>query len=180
MRFSRPVLPARRTKPAIANQSSAAAFGADRGNHFLVALWAVEAASGIIVTSQRHSLASSKSVSASARSKRLCLDLGHVHSLQAGARACLSGNGSPRVKAVDRSYMGSRTRNSQPFYQISKLQSSNFQGGPRAMSALGQKRTSALQKVMSALPSIATAKADVSYGPEEGIATFSSLASAWR
>ena len=179
MRFSHPIVAACRAKPAMENQSRATVFGAVGGNHFLVASWAVEAASGIGVTSHRHSLASSKLVSASARSKRLCLDLSHAP-LQAGARKCLSANGSPRVKAIDCSYMGSRTRNSQPFYQISKLQSSNFQGGPRAMSALGQKRTSALQKVMSALPSIATAKADVSYGPEEGIATFSSLASAWR
>ena len=121
MRFSRPVLPARRTKPAIANQSSAAAFGADRGNHFLVASGASAAASGIVVTSQRHSPASTKSVSGSPQNKRLCLDLSHAHSLQAGARECLSGNGSPRVKAVDRSYMGSRTRISQPFLPNSKV-----------------------------------------------------------
>jgi hypothetical protein len=97
MRFSHPILAARRAKPAMENQSRAAVFGADGGNHFLVASWAVAAASGIVVTSQRHSLASSKSVSGSARSERLCLDLSHAHSLQAGARECLSANGSPRV-----------------------------------------------------------------------------------
>ena len=36
MRFSHP-MPARRAKPAMAGQSRAAVFGADRGNHFLVA-----------------------------------------------------------------------------------------------------------------------------------------------
>ncbi len=95
MRFSHPILAARRAKPAMENQSGAAVFGADGGNRFLVASWAVAAASGIVVTSQRHLLASLKSVSGSTRSERLCLDLSHAHSLQAGARACLSANGSP-------------------------------------------------------------------------------------
>jgi hypothetical protein len=94
MRFTHPIVAARRAKPAMENQSRAAVFGADGGNHFLVASWAVAAASGIVVTSQRHSLASLKSVSSSARSERL---MSHAHSLQAGARECLSANGSPRV-----------------------------------------------------------------------------------
>ena len=38
---------------------------------------------------------------------------------------------------------------------------------PSAMSALGQKRTCALHKVISALPPIATAKADISLAPVE-------------
>jgi hypothetical protein len=95
MRFSYPIVPARRAKPAMASQSSGAVFGADRGNHFLVASGAVAAASGIVITSQRHSPVRLKSVSGSPDNKRLCLDLSHVHSLQAGARACLSANGSP-------------------------------------------------------------------------------------
>jgi hypothetical protein len=121
MRFSHPIVPARRAKPAMAGQSSAAVFGADRSNHFLVASGAMAAASGIVITSQQDSPVRPKSVSGSPDNKRLCLDLSHVHSLQAGARACLSGNGSPRVKAVDCSYMGSRNRNSQPFLPNSKV-----------------------------------------------------------
>ena len=73
MRFSHPIVAARRAKPAMENQSGAVVFGADGGNRFLVALWAVAAASGIVVTSQRHSLASSKSVSGSARSEKFVL-----------------------------------------------------------------------------------------------------------
>jgi hypothetical protein len=96
MRFSHPIVAACRAKPAMENQSRAAVFGADGGNRFLVALWTA-AASGIVVTSQRHSLASLKSVSGSPRSERLCLDLSHAHSLQAGARECLSANGSPKL-----------------------------------------------------------------------------------
>jgi hypothetical protein len=93
MRFSHPIVPARRAEPAMAGQSSAAVFGADRGNHFLVASGAMAAASGIVITSQRHSPVRPKSVSGSPDNKRLSLS--HVHSLQAGARACLSANGSP-------------------------------------------------------------------------------------
>ena len=121
LRFSHPILAARPAKPVMENQSRAMIFGADGGNHFLVASWAVAAASGIIVTSQRHSLARSKSVRGSVRSNRLCLDLSQAHSLQAGARECLSGNDSPRVKAVDCFYMGSRIRNSQPFLPNCKI-----------------------------------------------------------
>jgi hypothetical protein len=78
MRFSHPIVAARRAKPAMENQSRAAVFGADGGNHFLVASWAVAAASGIVVTSQRHSLARLKSISGSPRNERLCLDLSHA------------------------------------------------------------------------------------------------------
>jgi len=95
MRFGHPIVPARRAKPAMAGQSSAAVFGADWGNHFLFALGAMAAASGVVITSQRHSPVRPKSLSGSPDNKRLCLDLSHVHSLQAGARACLSANGSP-------------------------------------------------------------------------------------
>src|SRR6478752_7073600 len=51
---------------------------ADWGNHFLVAAWAVAAASGIVIASQRRSSARSKSVRCLVRNKKLCLDLGHV------------------------------------------------------------------------------------------------------
>jgi hypothetical protein len=95
MRFSHPIVPARRAKPAVAGQSSAAVFGADRGNHFLFASGAMAAASGIVITSHRHSPVRPKSLSGSPDKIRLCLDLSHIHSLQAGARACLSANGSP-------------------------------------------------------------------------------------
>jgi hypothetical protein len=137
LRFSHPIVAARPAKPAMENQSRATVFGADAGNHFIVASWAVATASGIIVTSQRRSLARSKSVRGAVRSDRLCLDLSHAHSLQAGARKCLSGNDSPGVKVVDYFYMRSRTRNSQLFHQIAKLQSSNFQDSASVMSASG-------------------------------------------
>jgi hypothetical protein len=78
MRFSHPIVPARRAKPAMAGQSSAAVFGADRSNHFLVASGAMAAASGIVITSQQHSPVRPKSVSGSPDNKRLCLDLSHV------------------------------------------------------------------------------------------------------
>jgi len=115
LRFSYPIVAARPAKPAMENQSRATVFGADAGNHFIVASWAVATASGIIVTSQRHLLPRPKSVRGAVRSERLCLDLSHAHSLQAGARKCLSGNDSPGVKVVDYFCMRYRNRNSQPF-----------------------------------------------------------------
>ena len=86
MRFSQPIVAARRAKPAMENQSRAAVFGADGGHHCLVAVWAVAAAAGIVVTSQRHS----KPVSGWARSERLCLDLSHAHSLSGGEHGSVS------------------------------------------------------------------------------------------